>query len=67
LLARTAFRVHADGAFCARVRAAYEAAPTAAAGASQNSAPLRYVDAGGGTDSADAKLMVRGRGPGPSH
>lgn len=25
LLARTAFRVHADGAFCARVRAAYEA------------------------------------------
>jgi hypothetical protein len=25
LLARTGFRVHADGAFCARVRAAYEA------------------------------------------
>jgi len=54
LLARTAFRVHADGAFCARVRAAYEAGATGAsstaasapavgtttgASASRNSAP----------------------------
>src|SRR6266702_1969346 len=31
LLAHTGFRVHADGAFCARVRAAYEAGADAAA------------------------------------
>ena len=89
LLARTAFRVHADSAFCARVRAAYEAgsiAPTAAGpngagssapavavgtGANGNSALLRRVDAGGGTNSStgsgDAKLMVRARGAGPSY
>ncbi|KAF8493198.1 hypothetical protein F5888DRAFT_1636684 [Russula emetica] len=52
LLARTAFRVHTDGAFCARVRAAFEAgatvtaagaagtaAPAVGTGASRNSAP----------------------------
>ena len=38
--------------------------------ANRNSAFLSCVDAAGGTDSTisgDAKLMVRGRGAGPSH
>ncbi|KAI0286076.1 hypothetical protein BGY98DRAFT_944832 [Russula aff. rugulosa BPL654] len=69
LLARTAFRVHADSAFCARP---YCPGPTGAG----SSAPavarlLRRVDAGGGTNSStgsgDAKLMVRARGAGPSY
>jgi len=34
LLARTGFRVYADSAFCARVRAAYDAGAADAAGAS---------------------------------
>ena len=89
LLACTAFRVHTDSAFCARVRAAYEAGPSAhtaagtagagvasasasavGAGASRNSALLHRVGAAGGTNSTgsgDARLMVRGRGAGPSH
>ncbi|KAI9464439.1 hypothetical protein BJY52DRAFT_1249053 [Lactarius psammicola] len=46
LLARTGFRVHADGAFCARVRAAYEAgADAAAAGASASAGTSRRHEA----------------------
>jgi hypothetical protein len=64
LLARTAFRVHADSAFCARVRAAYEAgsiAPTAAGptGAG-SSAPAVAVVTGANGNSALRRVDAGG-------
>jgi len=67
LLARTAFRVLADGAFCARVRAAYDSndggdatAATAATGTGSSADGSRagVVDAGPG----DVKSTMRGPG-----
>ena len=62
LLARTAFRVHADGAFCARVRAAYEAGATAAGAAGTPPASAPTVGTG-----AASRNSAHRRGTGPSH
>lgn len=61
LLARTAFRVHADSAFCARVRAAYEAglsAPTAAGTAGAGAASASVVGSGASRNSAPHRGAV---------
>lgn len=57
LLARTAFRIHADSAFCARVRAAYEAG--AATGTSASAPAVGSTDA--------SRNSAPRRGAGPSH